>query len=554
MFKFCFMKFNKSSVGSGAFKHALVVLFFFSFLLNAQIDRKVISKGPYLQAPGTNTMTIMWESPINKPAVIYYSAGTNLNAGALTVNIRGGRRVDSATGSSILRITSRTNFYIYEATITGLRPGTVYSYSVEFGGIKTPPKKFRTFNQDPEKITFIAYGDTRTNPDIHKRIVSQFKKFNPDFILHTGDLVSRGSRYEVWWREFFQPLDNVIDEIPLFPVIGNHEEKSENYYNYFKLPEKEIYYAFEDGPVFVLALDYHFEKATDEQYKFSERVLQATQAPWKIVMVHNPMFDVGGHISGWGHRYYLPLFHRTKVDMVIAGHSHIYERFKPLMPSNPTNAHPITHITTGGGGAPLATSMAHPALASYARTNHFLVFEATRTNIIGRCYNLNGQLIDKFEIVKVNGKYPKSYLEASYAEEQLRLSLELATNLVARATNLPTPEKPAMIMFRIVPSAVSDTPITLEIQPQPSSAKYYRMEPEKLVVTTPPKGSPEKIVWVKVFPNVIVKEDRGRQLNPPLVFQAVVKSGEIQAVSYGRPAYISDTAIREAKNADIPIP
>jgi hypothetical protein len=71
------MKFNKSSVGSGAFKHALVVLFFFSFLLNAQIDRKVISKGPYLQAPGTNTMTIMWESPINKPAVIYYSAGTN---------------------------------------------------------------------------------------------------------------------------------------------------------------------------------------------------------------------------------------------------------------------------------------------------------------------------------------------------------------------------------------------------------------------------------------------------------------------------------------------
>lgn len=546
------MQLSKASVSTSAFWRLILFISLSSFILNGQIDRKIISKGPYLQAPGSNTMTIMWESPVSRPAIVRYGVGTNLNLTAQVV--RGGRRVESSTGSSMLGFGSRVTFYIYEVTLTKLTPGTVYSYSVEFGGVKTPPKRFRTFEQAPEKVRFIAYGDTRTNPDIHRRIASHFKKFDPDFILHTGDLVSRGSRYDVWWREFFQPLENVIDEIPLFPVIGNHEEKSENYYNYFIMPEKEIYYSFEDGPLFVLALDYHFQKASEDQYKYSERVLQATKAPWKIVMVHNPMFNVGGHISSWGHRYYLPLFHKAKVDMVIAGHSHIYERFKPIMPSNTKDANPIVHITTGGGGAPLTTSVGHPALAAYARTNHFLVFEATRTNIVGRCYDINGQLLDEFEIVKPDGKYPQNYYSQSYSEEQLRLSLELATNLVARATNLPTPERPAMVMFRIIPSAVSDTPITLEIQPQPSSAKYYRMEPEKLVVTTPPQGRSEKTVWVKVFSNVIVKEGRNRQFEPPLIFQAVVKSEGIQAVSYGRPAYISDTAIRESRNLNIPIP
>ncbi|MCX7872407.1 MAG: metallophosphoesterase family protein [Verrucomicrobiae bacterium] len=544
------MKFLKSNRALN-FATVLVLLgFLFSNLLNAQIDRRIISKGPYLQAPGSNTMTIMWEATVNRQAVIHYGADGNLN---LRLVVNSGKQVESSMGGSTSLTSLRTNFYIYQATLRGLTPGVIYSYSVEFGGIKTPVKKFKTFEQSSQKVKFIAYGDTRTNPDIHSRLVAHFKKFSPEFILHTGDLVSKGSRYDVWWREFFQPMENVIDEVPLYPVLGNHEEKSENYFNYFILPEKEIYYAFEDGPLFVLGLDYHFQKLSDEQYKFAERALQTTKSPWKIVMVHDPMFNVGGHISGWGHRYYLPLFHRTKVDMVIAGHSHIYERFKPILPSDVKDGNPITHITTGGGGAPLTTSVGHPALAAYARVNHFLTFEVTRTNLFGRCYDINGQIIDEFELVKPAGQYPPTHYANAYSEEQLRLSLELATNLVARATNLPTPESPAFIMFRIVPSAVSDSPITLEIQPQPTSLKYYRVVPERLIVTTPPHGGSEKTVWVRVFSNVIVKEGGSRQFEPPLVFQATVKSGGVQAISYGKPTYISDTAIKEAKKVGVPI-
>src|SRR5436190_117970 len=38
----------------------------------AQDIARTFRKGPYLQAPGSNTMTIMWESPANRPGIVHY--------------------------------------------------------------------------------------------------------------------------------------------------------------------------------------------------------------------------------------------------------------------------------------------------------------------------------------------------------------------------------------------------------------------------------------------------------------------------------------------------
>ncbi len=520
-----------------------VILFIFCNL--APAAQPLIAKGPYLQAPGSNTMTIMWESPVNAPASLFYGEGANPNTVLRAINRI---RYSSSTSISSGKIT----YYVYQATLNNLEPGTTYSYYVQIGNTNTPIKKFRTFNSD--KIRFIAYGDTRTNPDTHKRIAQHFKSFSPDFILHTGDLVSHGSRYNVWDREFFAPLRDVMDEIPLFPVIGNHEEKSANFFNYFGMPYKKSFYSFEAGPVFVLALDYHYQKNSEEQYRFAARSLQSTKAKWKIVMVHNPMFNVGGHISGWGHKYYLPLFHKTGVDLVIAGHSHIYERFFPIAPEGLENSSPITHITTGGGGAPLATSSYHPALAAYARTNHFLFFEATSSNIVGRCFDINGIELDFFQIVKRVGKYDQNYIAKVFPESSLRLSLEVATNLIARAVGIPKMGEPVMIMFKMIPITGFSKPVKMEIELSPVSTNFYQIVGGNLTVTTPPVGSKEQIVWVKVMPNpgVIIRE-KDRELDPPLIFQAKVREGNLEAVAYGKKAYISGTAQTEAEKLDEPV-
>jgi len=524
---------------------ALLTSFYLGVL--GVIGDSLISKGPYVQAPGSNTMTIMWESPVNLPAKVFF--GTN---GFSQVAVSSGKKVRSSMGT----ILPFTNFYIYQVTLEGLQPSTTYFYYVQIGDTKTSTNRFRTFPVDIRKVKFIAYGDTRSNSDIHRRIASYFKSFSPDFILHTGDLVSTGSLYPAWAKEFFFPLSNVIDEIPLFPALGNHEEKSDNYFNYFALPDKKNYYAFEAGPLFILVLDYHYSKYTDDQYKFAEQALENTKALWKIVMVHVPMFDAGGHFSSWGHKYYLPLFHKMGVDVAIAGHSHLYERFFPLAPAGEESASPITHITTGGGGAPLAvTSLSHPALAVHAKTNHFLYIEVSSSNLVGKCFDLYGREVDNFEIRKVNGKYDSNYLAQVYPEGKAQLSLEAMKGLIPHALNLPGRDKPAMIMFRLVPFTAISSAVQMRIELAPESSKFYTVvSGDVSTITLPPAGK-EKIIWLKVAPKpgVTVKESGDREFRPPLIFQARLTTANTDVIANLRPAYISNTAKKEARKSGIMI-
>ena len=374
-------------------KPSLVIGWFLSalFCLAQQTNQPpLISKGPYIQAASPDTFVVIWESGTNLPGTVHYGAGKKLDLTATvdsprrmvgisrpntnsTSSGRGGGFRPGGTGGSTN--VSRTNiFFIYEATLPKLKPAKTYAYDVEFAGERTPAHQFKTLDAGASTAQFIVYGDSRSFPDIHAKLATRFKQHKPDFVLHTGDLVMRGKDYALWSREFFKPMANVIDEVPFFSVIGNHEEDGTNYLAYFHLPGKELWYSFDDGPVHFLALDYHFESSSNEQFRFAQQDLMKSRAPWKIVSLHYPVFNIGGHAAGWGHTNYLPLFHAANVDMVIGGHSHLYERFRPVLPPKGQPGSVITCITTGGGGAELHTSFEHPALLSRETTNHYMFF------------------------------------------------------------------------------------------------------------------------------------------------------------------------------------
>lgn len=368
-----------------------------------------LTKGPYLQAPANDGMTIVWEALANEPGTLRFGEGATLNKSIGPISPT---PIQSSTQAG-----SQT-FYVYEARLTGLKASTTYRYEASVGRDASGPRQFTTFGRAPERVTFIAYGDSRTNPDKHAAIAAQFPRHQPDFILHTGDLVAKGTQYELWSREFFDPLKAVIDHTPLLPAIGNHEQDGANYRVYFHpLGSTECFYSFDVGPVHVLTLDYRSTKITDEQFRFVEADLKASRAPWKVVLLHYPMFNLGGHATLWGHEEYLPLFRATKVDVVIGGHSHIYERFRLLSPKADPQAWAIQHVTTGGGGAPLANFVADPSLAQGGALFHFLVCEATRTQFTGRCIDIDGKEADTFTLQKQNGRQAGPLLANLYAEE-----------------------------------------------------------------------------------------------------------------------------------------
>ena len=152
-----------------------------------------LTKGPYLQAPGPEAITVMWETLTDEAGQLRYGEGAALDH---TVGPIQPTRVASATAT----------FFVYEAVLTKLKPGTVYHYEASVGADQSGPRQFKTFSKEAPTVTFIAYGDTRTNPEKHAAIAALFRRYSPEFILHSGDLVAKGTEHALWGREFFDPL------------------------------------------------------------------------------------------------------------------------------------------------------------------------------------------------------------------------------------------------------------------------------------------------------------------------------------------------------------
>jgi predicted phosphodiesterase len=530
--------------------------------LGGKSARHPISKGPYLQAAGSDTMSVMWESLQNyKGAVRYWSEGQPEQlAGAILpqrmVGVSPSKRTNLVTsvtnGVTVTKTNvttvSRTNFYyVYRAALTNLQPGMRYTYSVELAGRRTEPRMFKTFNPEADSVRFIAYGDSRSNPKVHRAVAGRFLEHEPEFILHTGDLVLAGKDYGQWLKQFFEPVQGVADQVPFFAVPGNHEEDLKNYLAYFPMKGSNRWYSFDAGPVHVLAIDYHFEKDTHEQFKFAKKDLNESKAPWKVIFLHNPIFNFGGHSSAWGHQHYLSMFHEAKVDLVFGGHSHFYERFRPIAPTNPPSAWAVTAITTGGGGAELNRILPHPAQAAGISTNHFVAVEANRDRLVAKVIRVDGAEIDRFELYKPGGRQTPEFLAQVYPEEAMKVTYEIGPNLLAKLASVPTNRQPAMAMITLPPLKTSPQPAQLEITLAPDSAKNYSVKEFPLRVATPAKGETNKVVWVTV--NYIGKRKvKGTpELSPELVLQARATGTFGETLAYGPASRTSVTAAGLAK-------
>ena len=566
-------------------------LFLIAFNFQAGEVSEVFSKAPYLQVTGSNTISILWECPTQMVARVRYAleagpeqivpatffrrvqsvtsthlvvtnppvtnlvavvpkheaASTPASPPAVTNAPASVEGTNAVTKPTTLRVSHTNFYYVYQVPLTHLRPGGRYTYSVELGQTATPPKSFRAFAPEAELVHFIAYGDTRSHPKIHTAIAQQFRAHDPDFILHTGDLVNSGHDYKDWSKEFFLPLTGVIDEVPLLPVFGNHEDDGTNFLAYFPPLGGHRWYSFDHGPVHVLALDYHYDKAKDKQFAFASQDLLQSRAPWKIVFLHYPMFNLGGHDSAWGHAAYLPLFHRAKVDVVIAGHSHLYERFHPVAPKDAALAWPILHLTSGGGGADLDKSPDHPALVKHATTNHFLVFDVAKETLRARALNAAGQVLDTFTLSKPQGRLTPEYLAEVYPEETLQLTHDAGDLLQGKLPALPASTNAAPIMFTLHSLAAVSESVPIEISLATNSLPYYELEGGVLRTSTPARGEANRFVWAAVRPTGKKKitEGGGRELSPPLVFLGKIKTGEFETRVTGAKSRLSVTASNE---------
>lgn len=193
-----------------------------------------LGRGPYLQSVTTDSIVVVWETNLAADGRVDYGLTADL----------GMSRTDPIPTAH------------HAITLTGLLPQTRYYYQASSGGSPMGPvSSFRTAAPAGSGMpfSFAVFGDTRSNLLAHQKVVSRIVALAPDFALHTGDMVAAGSNASQW-SEFFAIERDLVRQVPLFAVLGNHEENHANYFEAFQLPNNERWYAFHYGPVHFIGL------------------------------------------------------------------------------------------------------------------------------------------------------------------------------------------------------------------------------------------------------------------------------------------------------------
>ena len=247
---------------------------------------------------------------------------------------------------------------------------------------------------ESEKV--VVYGDSRTGHDEHRAIVAQIEKQDPYAVFHTGDIVNDGE-IATEWDTFNEITSELLADTWFYPVLGNHENNSDNYFENFTLPGNERYYSVNIGPVHYTLLDSNFEiGAGSDQYVWAEADLKNAvgKSDFQVVVLHHPPYSTGGHgddESGMRDKI-VPLLEKYGVDLVFSGHDHSYER---------ADNNNIVYIVSGGGGAPLYPQKFEKEYSKkFLESYNFAVVELDGTDLVMTAYNQLSEVIDKVVIKK----------------------------------------------------------------------------------------------------------------------------------------------------------
>ena len=339
--------------------------------LKADID-KIFRTKPYLQNPTDNGMTVSWLTNVPVQSWVEYGEGSSLD-------MRAELFVD---GQMIC------NNKHHKIHLTGLKPGTTYSYRVCSKEITL----YKAYSKEFGDTAFSEVYTFRTPPmgksafkalifnDLHKKyeIVDMFKELidgmDYDFVVFNGDCIDDPYNEEEA-VDFLSYINNMVgaESVPAFYIRGNHEIR--NAYSLrlrelFDYIDNKTYSAFSWGDTRFVTLDcgedkpdstwvYYgmndFEGLRLDQREFLIKELGSDEfaSSSKRVLIHhipiygkdtdsyNPCLDIWGDILS-----------EAPFNICLNGHTH---RFAYYSAGSAGNDYPV--VIGGGNRVETATFM-----------------------------------------------------------------------------------------------------------------------------------------------------------------------------------------------------
>ena len=310
------------------------------------------------------TMTFVWQEDIQRQAVVQVAAQAQYQKTGFegAVSFPAGCRDISLDGSGA---------WHYEATATGLEPGTAYVYRAGSGEDWSETASFTTAQPGADSLTFAYLGDPQTANDTAEDyaawgdLVEAIRARNPElaFAVLGGDNVNSGISLPEFTL-FTENAGRVFSSVPLFSAIGNHESnfiggKAELFLDWFAFPENgpegftEEIYSFNIANCHVLVLNSWIfsgeQPLTDADYArvnaWAAADLAASTADWQVVVLHVPAYAVHSDTTAEKVKEnWVPIFEQYGADLVFEGHQHVYSRSYPMYEGRINYEQGVTYI------------------------------------------------------------------------------------------------------------------------------------------------------------------------------------------------------------------
>ncbi len=447
------------------------------------------TRGPYLQLATTDSVVVVWRTDREIQPVVRYGTSPD----KLTQSVGGKGIVhrvsvdvaamndtpiakanvlfDEPLGFSEERAptdpnpSTRPGTHQFEAQVSDLTPASRYYYGIYDGDeLLAGADNDHWFATLPEQggktdLRLWVVGDSGTGGIDQKRVFQAMRDFAkstrwPNHFLHVGDMAYGDGADEEFQRNFFDIYQPTLRNTVCWPAMGNHEGHTSRgisqfgpYYDAYVLPTAaeaggvasgtEAYYSFDIANVHFVCLDSHDldRSPAGAMAQWLVADLEETKADWLIAFWHHPPYTKGSHDSDREQQlvemrtYIMPLLEAAGVDLVLSGHSHIYERSmlidgayatptvaegvvvddgdgnpngdgpykksKGLQPHNGTVA-----IVAGHGGAGVSRKGTMPIMREIIVENGSLILDVNGDTLTGTMIDLRGKQRDEFQIVK----------------------------------------------------------------------------------------------------------------------------------------------------------
>jgi 3',5'-cyclic AMP phosphodiesterase CpdA len=261
----------------------------------------------------------------------------------------------------------------------------------------------------PLALKFAVIGDSgqwsTAQRETALQLARQRENIAFDFVLMLGDNNYGDGSPESYRVRFEEPFKPLLDAgVKFYAARGNHDEGAQWKYPLFNMGGQR-YYTFErkigvlppiaGDRVQFFALD--SVSLDNAQLIWFDRQLSESKADWKIVFFHHPIYSSGRYAGSSAARR-STLEHALiehQVDVVFAGHEHVYERM--------SLQNGVMHFVVGASGSVRVGDLRPSSYQTvgYDRDLSFMLVELAGDALYFRAVNRLGETIDSGKIAKM---------------------------------------------------------------------------------------------------------------------------------------------------------